>query len=70
MKAALADVMACSHVTAVELVQGYLAHKKLSTFLGPPEYPGHRPTVGSLGEVFFKGEVPLWTALERIRGLS
>ena len=30
-------------------VQGYLAHKKTPTLLGPPLDPGHRPTVGSWG---------------------
>ena len=28
-------------------VQGYLAHKKTSTTLRPPQDPRHRPTVGS-----------------------
>ena len=28
-------------------LQGYLAHKKTLTPLGPPWDPGHRPTVGS-----------------------
>jgi len=31
----------------LELVQGYLAHKKTPNPLGPPEGPRHRPTVGS-----------------------
>jgi len=30
-------------------VQGYLAHKKTPTPLGPPQDPRHRPTVGSQG---------------------
>ena len=33
-------------------VQGYLAHKKTPTPLGPPQDPRHRPTVGSYGGVF------------------
>ena len=28
-------------------IQGYLAHKKTLTPLGPPKDPRHRPTVGS-----------------------
>ena len=28
-------------------VQGYLAHKKTPTPLGPPQDPWYRPTVGS-----------------------
>ena len=28
-------------------IQGYLAHKKTPTPLGPPQDPRHRPTVGS-----------------------
>ena len=32
-----------------ESLQGYLAHKKMPTPLGPPYDPRHRPTVGSLG---------------------
>jgi len=28
-------------------VQGYLAHKKTPTPLGPPQGPRHMPTVGS-----------------------
>ena len=31
----------------VEGVQGYLAHNKTPTPLGPPQDPRHRPTVGS-----------------------
>jgi len=30
-------------------IQGYLAHKKTPTPLGPPQDPRHRPTVGSYG---------------------
>ena len=33
-------------------VQGYLAHKKTPSPLGPSYYPKHRPTVGSLGDAF------------------
>ena len=32
-------------------VQGYLAHKKILTPLGPPQDPTHRPTAGSKGGV-------------------
>ena len=30
-----------------EALQGYLAHKKQPPLLGPPQGPGHIPTVGS-----------------------
>ena len=33
-------------------VQGYLAHKKSPTPLGPPKDPAHMPTVGSYGVAF------------------
>ena len=33
-------------------LQGYLAHKKTPTPLGPPQDPCHRPTVGSHGGAF------------------
>ena len=33
-------------------VQGYLAHQKTPTPLGPPQDHGHRPTVGTLGGAF------------------
>ena len=33
----------------LEGVQGYLAHTKTPTPLGPPKDPRHRPTVGSSG---------------------
>ena len=33
-------------------VQGYLAHVKTLTPLGPPSDPRHRPTVGSKGDAF------------------
>jgi len=33
-------------------LQGYLAHKKTPTPLGPPYDPRHRPTVGSSGGAF------------------
>ena len=33
-------------------LQGYLAHKKMPTPLGPPTDPRHRPTVGSYGGAF------------------
>ena len=33
-------------------VQGYLAYKKTPTPIGPPQDPGHRPTVGLRGCVF------------------
>ena len=36
-------------------VQGYFAHKKTSTPLGPPEDPRHRPAVGSEREAFTYG---------------
>jgi hypothetical protein len=35
-------------MSEVTPVQGYLAHEKTPTPLGPPEDPRHRPTVGSL----------------------
>jgi len=34
------------------LLQGYLAHQKKPTPLGPPWDPTHRPTVGSLAGAF------------------
>ena len=33
-------------------LQGYLAHKKMPTLLGPPLDPRHRSTVGSQGGAF------------------
>ena len=33
----------------MHLLQGYLAHKKHPTPLGPPQVPRHRATVGSYG---------------------
>ena len=33
-------------------IQGYLAHKKTPTPLGPPQDPRHRPTLGSYGGAF------------------
>jgi len=41
-------------------LQGYLAHKKTLTLLGPPSAPRHRPTVGSWGVRFLVSEVPLY----------
>jgi len=36
-----------SQTKARTSLQGYLAHKKTPTPLGPPQAPGHRPTIGS-----------------------
>jgi hypothetical protein len=40
-------VDASNPLTLLRLVQGYLAHKKTPTPLGPPEDPRHMPAVGS-----------------------
>ena len=35
------------YITLSFKIQGYLAHKKTPTPVGPPSDPRHRPTVGS-----------------------
>jgi len=56
------DIEALVSVPTQDL-QGYLAHQKLPTPLGPPQYPRHRPLVWwgpSRGVgVFLMSEVPL-----------
>ena len=49
-----------------QCIQGYLAHKKPPTPLGPPKGPTHSPTVGSQGGRFLMGEVPLYCDNERV----
>ena len=41
-------------------VQGYLAHTKTPSTLGPPWDPRHRPTAGSWVVRFLANEVPLY----------
>ena len=49
------------NATAVERIQGHLAHKTTPTPLGPPYDPGHGPTVGSYGAaVSYERGTPVW----------
>ena len=45
---------------AATVMQGYLAHEKPPPPLGPPEDPGHSPTVGSQGEAYERGTPAGW----------
>jgi hypothetical protein len=42
-----ARVVGLGSINSMYYVQGYLAHKKTSTPLGPPQDPRHRPSLGS-----------------------
>ena len=48
-----------------QTIQGYLAHKKTPTPLGPPQDPMHSPTVGSCGgAVSYERGTTVWSVIQ------